>query len=88
MLFSLIYVILGTIAVIVSFPEYSILGFDYNSTLWFPLVILTFPVNFTLFGLVMIDNSFLSIFLLQVIIFLISWFVLYKLILYYHRIKK
>ncbi|MDR6546627.1 putative neutral ceramidase superfamily lipid hydrolase [Chryseobacterium rhizosphaerae] len=87
MLFSLIYVILGTIAVVVSFPKYSILGFDYNSPLWMPLVIVTFPVNITLFGLVMVDNSILSIFILQSIVFLILWFVLYKLVLYYFKVK-
>ncbi|PWN71054.1 hypothetical protein C1631_000035 [Chryseobacterium phosphatilyticum] len=87
MLFSLIYVILGTIAVVVSFPKYSILDFDYNSPLWIPLVVVTFPVNITLFGLVMVDNSFLSIFILQTIVFLILWFILYKLVLYYFKLK-
>nr|WP_315029426.1 hypothetical protein [uncultured Chryseobacterium sp.] len=87
MLFSLIYVVLGTLAVIVSFPEYSILGFDYNSPLWMPLVIVTFPVNIILFGLVIVDNSILSIFILQTIVFLIQWFVLYNVALYYFKIK-
>ncbi len=87
MLFSLIYVILGTIAVIVSFPKYSFFGFDYNSPLWIPLVIITFPVNIALFGLVMADNSISSILILQTIVFLIIWFISYKLILYYFKIK-
>ena len=87
MLFSLIYVLLGTLVVLVSFPEYSLFGFDYNSTLWTPLVIITYPVNILLFGLVMVDVSFLSIFILQTIVFLILWFILYKLVLYYFKIK-
>lgn len=87
MLFSLIYVLLGTLAVLVSFPEYALFGFDYNSILWTPLVIITYPVNILLFGLVMVDVSFLSIFILQTIVFLILWFILYKLVLYYFKIK-
>ena len=87
MLFSLIYVLLGTLVVLVSFPEYSLFGFDYNSTLWTPLVIITYPVNTLLFGLVMVDVFFLSIFILQTIVFLILWFILYKLVLYYFKIK-
>jgi len=87
MLFSLIYVLLGTLVVLVSFPEYSLFGFDYNSPLWTPLVIITYPVNILLFGLVMVDVSFLSIFILQTIVFLILWFILYKLVLYYLKIK-
>lgn len=75
---SFIYVLLGTITVMVSFPEYSLLGFDYNSILWIPLVVLTLPVNILLFGLVMVDISFPSIFILQLIIFLITWFAFYK----------
>ncbi len=88
MLFSLIYVLLGTLVVLVSFPEYSLFGFDYNSTLWTPLVIITYPVNILLFGLVMVDISFLSIFILQTIVFLILWFILHKLVSYYFKIKK
>lgn len=87
MLFSLIYVLLGTLVVLVSFPEYSLFGFDYNSTLWTPLVVITYPVNILLFGLVMVDVSFLSVFILQTIVFLILWVILYKLVLYYLKIK-
>jgi len=87
MLFSLIYIALGTIAVVVSFPKYSILGFDYNSPLWMPLVIITYPVNITLFGFAMFDNSIFSILIFQIIVFLILWFVLYKLVAYYYNIK-
>ncbi len=77
---SLFYVLIGTITVIVSFPDYSIMGFDYNSFLWIPLVILTLPVNILLFGLVIVDNSFLSILILQSVMFLITWFLFYKIL--------
>jgi len=87
MLFSLTYVLLGTLVVLASFPEYSLFGFGHNSTFWTPLVIITYPVNILLFGLVMVDVSFLSIFILQTIVFLILWFILYRLVLYYFKIK-
>uniref|UniRef100_UPI002620B5F7 hypothetical protein n=1 Tax=Chryseobacterium sp. TaxID=1871047 RepID=UPI002620B5F7 len=64
MLLSLLYVLLGTLVVLVSFPQYSFMGFDYDSPLWYPLVIFTYPTNVLLFGLVMVDISFLSIFIL------------------------
>lgn len=84
---SLIYVSLGTIVGVVSYPDYAILGFDYNSPLWIPLVIITLPVNILLFGLLVVSNSIESILILQSIVFLICWFSLYKLILYYFKIK-
>ena len=87
MIFSLVYVFLGTLTVMVGFPKYEILGFNHNSFLWLPLVVLTLPVNILLFGLIIVDNSLLSIFILQTIVFLILWFVLYKLILYYLKRK-
>lgn len=71
---------MGTITVMVSFPDYAILGFNYDSFLWIPLVILTLPVNILLFGLVIVDTSFLSIFILQSIVFFLAWFVFYKII--------
>ena len=77
---------LGTLPT-ANFPKYSFLGFDYNSPLWIPLVIVTFPVNITLFGLVMVDNSISSILILQTIVFFIIWLTSYKLILYYSKIK-
>ena len=75
---SFIYVFVGTIVVMVSFPKYEIMGFNYEHILWTPLVIITFPINGLLFGLVMVDNSILSIVILQTIVFCFFWFVLYK----------
>lgn len=88
MLFGLLYVLLGTITVMVSFPKYRIMGFDYNNFLWIPLVILTLPVNILLFGLVIVDNSILSISILQAVVFLIFWFISYKSVLFYLKLKK
>lgn len=87
LIISFFYVILGTIAVMTSFPDYSIMGFDYNNPLWLPLVIFTIPVNILLFGLVMVDISFLSVFTLQLIVFLITWFLVYKLLIWLNKRK-
>jgi hypothetical protein len=84
---SLFYVLIGTITVMVSFPDYSILGFDYNSPLWIPLVILTLPVNILLFGLIIVDNSFLSILILQSVVFFVTWFLFYKILSWIKRKK-
>ncbi len=62
---SFIYVLLGTITVVVSFPKYQIFGFDYNHPLWLPLVIITLPVNILLFGLVMVEFSIFYILILN-----------------------
>ena len=85
---SFLYVLMGTITVMVSFPDYAILGFNYDSFLWIPLVILTLPVNILLFGLVIVDTSFLSIFILQSIVFFLAWFVFYKIISWIKNKKK
>lgn len=76
-LISFFYVLLGTIVVVVSFPKYQIFGFDYNHPLWLPLVIITLPVNILLFGLVMVDFSIFYILILQGIILLLCWIVIY-----------
>lgn len=87
LIISFFYVLLGTITVMVSFPDYSIMGFDYNSPLWLPLVILTIPVNILLFGLVIVDISFIAIFILKSIVFLITWLVVYKLLNFMNQRK-
>lgn len=84
---SLLYVTVGTIVVIVSFPQYEMIGFNYNHPLWTPLLIITFPVNVLLFGLVMVDNSFLSIFILQTIVFCLFWFILHKILMRIYKHK-
>ena len=85
LIISFFYVLLGTITVMVSFPDYSIMGFDYNSPLWLPLVILTIPVNILLFGLVIVDISFIAIFILLSIVFLITWLLVYKLLIFMNQ---
>ena len=74
---SFIYVLLGTITVVVSFPKYQIFGFDYNHPLWLPLVIITLLVNIILFGLVMVEFSIFYILILQGIILLLCWTLIY-----------
>jgi len=74
-------VLIGTIVVMVSFPKYEMMGFDYNHPLWTPLMVITFPVNVLLFGLVMVHNSIMSIVILQTIVLCVFWFVLYKILI-------
>ncbi len=80
LIISLVYVFIGTIVVMVGFPKYQIMGFDYNHFLWQPLVVITYPVNILLFGLVMVDNSIPSIIILQTIVLGVCWFTLYKIL--------
>ena len=75
-LISFFYVLLGTIVVVVSFPEYQILGFNHEHPLWLPLVIFTLPVNILLFVLVMVEFSIFYILILQGII-LLCWTLIY-----------
>ena len=77
---SLVYVLLGTIVVLVSLPKFQTFGFSQEHPLWLPLVIFTLPVNILLFGLAMVDLSFSSIFILQTNVFLICWGVIHLMI--------
>ena len=74
-LISFFYVLLGTIVVVVSFPEYKILGFKHP--LWLPLVIFTLPANILLFGLMMIEGNFVWIIGLQMLVLLLCWVIVY-----------
>lgn len=85
---SLLYVFIGTVVVIVGFPKYEMLGFDHNHPLWRPLFTITYPVNIFLFGLVMVDNSILSIIILQTIVFCLFWFILHKILMRIYRHKQ
>lgn len=77
---SLIYVLLGTMVMLVSFPKFQTFGFSHEHPLWLDLVIFTLPVNILLFGLAMVDLSFSSIFILQTIVFLICWRIIHLII--------
>ena len=77
---SLVYVPLGTMVVLVSFPKFQTFGFSHEHPLWMPLVIFTLPVNILLFGLAMVDLSFSSIFILQTIVFLVCWGIIHLMI--------
>ena len=76
-LISFFYVLLGTIVVVVSFPEYQILGFNHEHQLWLPLVIFTLPANILLFGLMMIEGNFVWIIGLQMLVLLLCWVIVY-----------
>ncbi|MDQ1086541.1 hypothetical protein [Siphonobacter sp. SORGH_AS_1065] len=78
-LISLFYVALGTLSVMVIFPKYKFMGFDYNHPLWIPLVIITLPVNILLFGLVMVEKSLLLIGILQTLVLVVFWMAIYYL---------
>ena len=82
---SLVYVLLGTMVVLVSFPKFQTFGFSHEHPLWLPLVI---PVNILLFGLAMVDLSFSSIFILQTIVFLIYWGIIHLMIKILLSIRK
>lgn len=84
---SFIYVFVGTIVVMVSFPKYEIMGFDHNHPLWIPLAIITLPVNIFLSGLVMVDNSIVSIIILQTIVFCLFWFIVHKILMRIYKHK-
>ena len=77
---SLIYVLLGTMVMLVSFPKFQTFGFSHEHPLWLDLVIFTLPVNILLFGLAMVDLFFSSIFILQTIVFLICWRIIHLII--------
>lgn len=74
---SFLYVLLGTLCVMVSFPKYQFFGFSYQHPLWPPLSIFTIPANILLFGLMMVENSLIWIIGLQSIVFLGHWAILY-----------
>ncbi|WP_295129044.1 hypothetical protein [uncultured Chitinophaga sp.] len=75
--FSLLYVLLGTLVVLVSIPRYELLGFDHNHPLWLPALIITLPANLPLFMLAWVGLSWLSILILQNVVFLAIWWVCY-----------
>ncbi|MBP4140405.1 hypothetical protein J3S90_01140 [Flavobacterium sp. P4023] len=84
---SFVYVLLGTIIVLFSFPKYAIFKFDYDNLLWIILEIITIPINVLLWGLVMVDNSILSTCMLQLPVFFITWFLFYKFLSWIKRKK-
>ena len=77
---SLLYVLLGTIVALVSFPKNEFWGFSYEHPLWLPLAIITLPANLPLFGLLMVDNSISLVSILLILIFLFCWLIIYFII--------
>lgn len=75
---SFIYVILGAIFTLSSFPKYqNIFGINSNTFLWECIIDFTLPVNLPLFGLLVVEDSVFYILVLQTIVFLICWLLLY-----------
>ena len=74
LIISSIYVGIGTIAVLCSYPPY------YND---FVLVmqLLTFPAIILSFGILIAGKYYLAVILIQIIIFFIFWFICYQLML-------
>lgn len=70
-LYSLLYVGLGTIAVFCSYPPY------YGDWV-LVLLILTFPVSVIGFGVMMAGKYYFAAAVIQFIVFLLTWYVVYK----------
>jgi len=77
---SFIYVLLGTVTVMSAYPKYQMLGFGYNQFLWFPMFIITLPVNFLLFVCMYSSTSVWCIIIPQVLMLVICWILLYVLL--------
>ena len=77
---SFIYVLLGTVTVMSAYPKYQMLGFGYNHFLWFPMFIITLPVNFLLFVCMYSSASVWCIIIPQVLMLMICWILIYVLL--------
>lgn len=74
---AFLYVLLGTLCAIVSFPAYKIFGFTYEYQQLSLLGKFTYTANIFLFGLMIVENSLIWIIGLQSIVFLGHWAILY-----------
>lgn len=74
---SFLYVLLGTLCVMVRFPEYQFFGFSYEYQQLSLLDEFTYTANILLFGLMMVENSLIWIIGLQSIVFLGHWTIFY-----------
>ena len=71
---SLIYVGIGTIAVLCSYPPY------YGDWVLFALLI-TFPVSIFSFGIMIAGEYYTIVIIIQLIIFLVFWYFSYQFLL-------
>lgn len=78
---SFLWIGLGTLMQISSYPTCNLLEFDYNSLIFNILYYITFPFNITLFTLLFfekLNDVFLIVILLQSIKVPIYWWIFYK----------
>ncbi len=74
LIISSIYVGIGTLAVLCSYPPY------YGDWVLFTLFI-TFPVSILSFGIMIAGKYYLAVILVQIFIYLIFWYLCYQLML-------
>ena len=79
-LISLVYVGFGTISVLCSYPPY------FNTWVLF-LILLTFPVSIISLGVLFTGKYYIIVLFIQLLMFFITWYIIYKLILNYKNKK-
>ena len=90
LIISFLWIGLGTVIHISNIPDYNYLRFDYDSPLYNLLWWITFPFNVLLFILLYADNLnniYIYVILLQFIKILIYSWVIYKVYLYFKKIR-
>lgn len=73
-IFSLIYVGIGTISVLCSYPPY------YGNWV-LPLLLITFPISILSFGIMIAGKYYGIVIFIQLIIFLVFWYFTYRFLL-------
>jgi len=82
-LISFLWIGLGTLMQISSYPAYNFLGFDYDSLIFYILYLITLPFNILVFGMLYtekLSNIYVLIILLQSVKVLIYWLIIYNII--------
>ena len=90
LIISLLWVILGTFVHLSMFPDYNYLGFDYDSFLYSFLWWITFPFNYILVLLLYstkLDDIYIVVIFLQIVKVLVYWWMLYKIYLFFKKVK-
>jgi hypothetical protein len=78
---SFLWIGLGTLIHISPYPDYNLLGFDYNSLIFNILYWTTFPFNIIFSFLIFterLSEIYVAVTLLQLIKILIYWLIFYK----------
>ncbi|MCP9763566.1 hypothetical protein EGI31_11420 [Lacihabitans soyangensis] len=80
---SFIWIGLGTLMQISSYPRHNFLNFDYNSLIFNSLYFITFPSNILVFVLLFaekLENIYLVLIGLQSIKIFIYWWIIYQIL--------